>query len=42
MVECAVLGNEEVLASGVGEVRYKEDFYTYSENLPSHSLILKQ
>jgi D-alanine-D-alanine ligase len=30
-VECAVLGNEEVLASGVGEVRYKEDFYTYSE-----------
>lgn len=30
-VECAVLGNEEVLASGVGEVKYEEDFYTYSE-----------
>ena len=30
-VECAVLGNEEVLASGVGEIKYTEDFYTYSE-----------
>jgi D-alanine-D-alanine ligase len=30
-VECAVLGNEEVLASGVGEVKFTEDFYTYSE-----------
>jgi len=30
-VECAVLGNEEILASGVGEIKYSEDFYTYSE-----------
>lgn len=29
-VECAVLGNEEVVASSVGEVRSAEDFYSYS------------
>lgn len=28
-VECAVLGNEEVIASTVGEVKSAEDFYTY-------------
>ena len=30
-VECAVYGNEEVIASGVGEIKLTEDFYTYSE-----------
>lgn len=29
-VECAVLGNEEVIASSVGEVISAEDFYSYS------------
>jgi len=29
-VECAVFGNEEVIASGVGEIKFTEDFYTYS------------
>lgn len=28
-VECAVLGNEDVIASAVGEVKSAEDFYTY-------------
>ena len=28
-VECAVLGNEEVIASCVGEVKSAEDFYSY-------------
>lgn len=28
-VECAVLGNEEVTASSVGEIRPAEDFYTF-------------
>lgn len=28
-VECAVLGNEEVIASSVGEILAAEDFYTY-------------
>lgn len=28
-VECAVLGNEEVLASCVGEIKPAEDFYSY-------------
>ena len=30
-VECAVLGNEEVIASGVGEIKYDGDFYSNSE-----------
>lgn len=30
-VECAVFGNEEIIASGVGEIKFAEDFYTYSE-----------
>lgn len=28
-VECAVLGNEEVIASGVGEIKSAEEFYSY-------------
>ena len=28
-VECAVLGNDKVLASTVGEILSAEDFYTY-------------
>ena len=28
-VECAVLGNEEVIASGIGEIKPAEDFYTF-------------
>lgn len=28
-VECAVLGNEDVIASVVGEIKSAEDFYTY-------------
>lgn len=28
-VECAVLGNEEVIASCVGEVKSEEEFYSY-------------
>ena len=28
-VECAILGNEDVLASGVGEILSAEDFYTF-------------
>ncbi len=28
-VECAVLGNEEVVASAIGEVKSAEDFYSY-------------
>ena len=29
-VVCAVLGNEEIVASGVGEIQYLEEFYTFS------------
>lgn len=29
-VLCAVLGNEEVVASGVGEVKFLDEFYSYS------------
>ena len=29
-IECAVLGNEEVIASGVGEIKSAEEFYTYN------------
>ena len=28
-IECAVLGNEDVIASGVGEIKSAEEFYTY-------------
>jgi len=28
-VECAVLGNEEVIASGIGEVKAADEFYSY-------------
>lgn len=28
-IECAILGNEELLASGVGEIIPKHDFYSY-------------
>ncbi len=28
-VECAVLGNEDVMASGIGEILSAEDFYTF-------------
>lgn len=28
-VECAILGNEDVLASGIGEILSAEDFYTF-------------
>ncbi len=30
-VECAVLGNEEVIASGVGEIKHEGEFYSYKE-----------
>ena len=30
-VECAVLGNEEVIASGVGEIKYEGEFYSNTE-----------
>ena len=29
-VVCAVLGNEEIVASGVGEIKYLDDFYSFS------------
>ena len=29
-VVCAVLGNEEIVASGVGEIQFLEEFYTFS------------
>ena len=29
-VVCAVLGNEEVVASGVGEIRFLEEFYNFN------------
>lgn len=29
-VVCAVLGNEEIVASGVGEIKFLEDFYSFS------------
>ncbi len=28
-VECAVLGNEDVIASGIGEVLPADDYYSY-------------
>ena len=40
-VECAVLGNEEVLASGVGEIKFEGSFYTFTEkfNKPNKNAI---
>ena len=29
-IECAVLGNEEVISSGVGEIKSAEEFYTFN------------
>ena len=40
-VECAVLGNEEVIASGVGEIKFEGGFYTFTEkfNKPNKNAI---
>ena len=41
-VECAVLGNEEVIASCVGEIKSAEEFYSYDskyENENSRTII---
>ncbi len=41
-VECAVLGNEDIIASCVGEVKSAEEFYSYSakyENNESRTII---
>ena len=35
-VVCAVLGNEEVVASGVGEIRFLEDFYNLNAKYVIH------
>ena len=41
-VECAVLGNEEVIASTVGEIQSAESFYSYDAkyNMPSSKTII--
>ena len=38
-VECAVLGNEEVLASGIGEVLAADEFYSYDAKYNNTSSI---
>jgi D-alanine-D-alanine ligase len=40
-IECAVLGNDEPEASGLGEIRYKSEFYDYTAKYldPSTELI---
>ena len=35
-VECAVMGNSEVIASGVGEILPEEEFYTYDSKYKSN------
>ena len=40
-VECAVLGNEEVIASGVGEIKYLGDFYSFSAKYINQVEVIK-